>query len=214
MQPRYYDPVIGRFYSNDPVDTLGHITRRNPIHGFNRYIYANNNPYKYTDPDGEFGIIGFAIGFVADAAVQYATTGDVDVQQSLISGVVGSVTGGLTSLAKSGMTVGGKVVASQTEKIVNGGVVLAGSGTAGAGGYAVNESLNGNTPTLKETSVNGLMSVTGPGKQMGNAINKVAEFAKDTFSALDNQTGDVATQLSSDVLAKGIDKQLEDKRQN
>ena len=93
-------------------------------------------------------------------------------------------------------------------------MVLAGSGTAGAGGYAVNESLNGNTPTLKKTSVNGLMSVTGPGKQVGNAINKVAEFAKDTFSALDSQTGDVATQLSSDVLGKEIDKQLEDKRQN
>jgi hypothetical protein len=54
MQARYYDPVIGRFYSNDPVDALGHLGAGNPIHGFNRYTYANNNPYKYTDPDGEF----------------------------------------------------------------------------------------------------------------------------------------------------------------
>ena len=54
MQARYYDPVIGRFYSNDPVDVLGHITRENPIHGFNRYAYGNNNPYLYTDPDGQF----------------------------------------------------------------------------------------------------------------------------------------------------------------
>ena len=57
MQARYYDPVIGRFYSNDPVDVLGHMTRGNSIaNGFNRYAYANNNPYKYTDPDGEFSI--------------------------------------------------------------------------------------------------------------------------------------------------------------
>lgn len=28
-----------------------------PAHGFNRYAYANNNPYKYTDPDGEFAIV-------------------------------------------------------------------------------------------------------------------------------------------------------------
>jgi RHS repeat-associated protein len=45
MQARYYDPVIGRFYSNDPLGFRD-------IHSFNRYAYANNNPYKYTDPDG------------------------------------------------------------------------------------------------------------------------------------------------------------------
>ncbi|MCF7516159.1 RHS repeat-associated core domain-containing protein, partial [Pseudoalteromonas sp. L7] len=51
MQARYYDPVIGRFYSNDPLDAMGHLSKGD-IHGFNRYAYANNNPYKYTDPDG------------------------------------------------------------------------------------------------------------------------------------------------------------------
>ncbi|MEC8926136.1 MAG: RHS repeat-associated core domain-containing protein, partial [Pseudomonadota bacterium] len=45
MQARYYDPVIGRFYSNDPIGFRD-------VHSFNRYAYANNNPYKYTDPDG------------------------------------------------------------------------------------------------------------------------------------------------------------------
>ncbi|MCV2886478.1 RHS repeat-associated core domain-containing protein [Aestuariibacter sp. AA17] len=54
MQARYYDPVIGRFYSNDPVDALEHMGSHNGIHGFNRYLYVNNNPYKYTDPNGEF----------------------------------------------------------------------------------------------------------------------------------------------------------------
>ena len=47
MQARYYDPVIGRFYSNDPVGFTGDIT------SFNRYSYVGNNPYKYTDPDGQ-----------------------------------------------------------------------------------------------------------------------------------------------------------------
>ncbi|OCQ18327.1 hypothetical protein A7985_24265 [Pseudoalteromonas luteoviolacea] len=47
MQARYYDPVIGRFYSNDPVGFTGDITT------FNRYSYVGNNPYKYTDPTGE-----------------------------------------------------------------------------------------------------------------------------------------------------------------
>ena len=45
MQARYYDPVIGRFYSNDPIGFRD-------VHSFNRYAYANNNPYKYVDPTG------------------------------------------------------------------------------------------------------------------------------------------------------------------
>jgi len=45
MQARYYDPVIGRFYSNDPVGF-------SRVDNFNRYAYAANNPYRYTDPDG------------------------------------------------------------------------------------------------------------------------------------------------------------------
>jgi RHS repeat-associated protein len=44
MQQRYYDPRVGRFWSTDPVTALS-----GP---FNRYWYANNNPYKFTDPDG------------------------------------------------------------------------------------------------------------------------------------------------------------------
>jgi RHS repeat-associated protein len=46
MQARYYDPVIGRFYSNDPVGFTGDIAT------FNRYSYVGNNPYTYTDPTG------------------------------------------------------------------------------------------------------------------------------------------------------------------
>jgi len=47
MQQRYYDPGIGRFLSVDPVAA-------NPNTGasFNRYNYAMNNPYRFTDPDG------------------------------------------------------------------------------------------------------------------------------------------------------------------
>ncbi|HEX7748405.1 MAG TPA: RHS repeat-associated core domain-containing protein, partial [Bordetella sp.] len=47
MQQRYYDPTIGRFLSVDPVTALS-----NPVGMFNRYDYAANNPYRFTDPDG------------------------------------------------------------------------------------------------------------------------------------------------------------------
>lgn len=47
MQQRYYDPQVGRFLSVDPVTAY-----EQPITNFNRYVYALNNPYKFTDPDG------------------------------------------------------------------------------------------------------------------------------------------------------------------
>ncbi|MCC8915284.1 RHS repeat-associated core domain-containing protein [Xanthomonas euvesicatoria] len=47
MQQRYYDQDLGRFLSVDPVTADG-----NTGGNFNRYKYAANNPYKFTDPDG------------------------------------------------------------------------------------------------------------------------------------------------------------------
>ena len=98
MQARYYDPVIGRFYSNDPVDVLGHMTRGNSIaNGFNRYAYANNNPYKYTDPDGEFSIVhavAFAVGAGINAYSTYKSTGDIG--KTIKSGFIGGASAALS----------------------------------------------------------------------------------------------------------------------
>lgn len=47
MRARYYSAFLGRFLSTDPMlpdDATGG--------NFNRYAYAYNNPYKFTDPDG------------------------------------------------------------------------------------------------------------------------------------------------------------------
>ena len=68
MQARYYDPVIGRFYSNDPVDAIRHLSNAEGIKGFNRYSYAINNPYKYTDPDGKAICGGVCVTAVAIGA--------------------------------------------------------------------------------------------------------------------------------------------------
>jgi uncharacterized protein RhaS with RHS repeats len=72
MQQRYYDPIAGRFLSVDPVTT-------NAKTGdfFGRYHYANNNPYKFVDPDGRAGAlaacaawpVGCAAGVVVTIAV-------------------------------------------------------------------------------------------------------------------------------------------------
>lgn len=66
---RNYDPVVGRFLSVDPVD----FSEKNILQSSNRYLYANNSPYKYKDPDGRFAIpllfVLFAGVLVAAAAV-------------------------------------------------------------------------------------------------------------------------------------------------
>ena len=48
MQARYYDPVIGRFLSNDPVGFA-----EGGVDYFNRYSYTANDPVNATDPTGK-----------------------------------------------------------------------------------------------------------------------------------------------------------------
>lgn len=47
MQQRYMDHELGIFLSTDPISA-----REQPVSQFNRYRYANGNPYRFTDPDG------------------------------------------------------------------------------------------------------------------------------------------------------------------
>lgn len=50
MQQRYMDPALGAFLSVDPVTADANLALL-----FNRYRYANDNPYRFTDLDGRFG---------------------------------------------------------------------------------------------------------------------------------------------------------------
>jgi RHS repeat-associated protein len=95
MQARYYDPVIGRFYSNDPVG----YTSANPVMSFNRYMYVNNNPYKYTDPNGEFLDIVLDVGFILYDLGDMAVNGVNDTNSaSLAANVAGALIPGATGL--------------------------------------------------------------------------------------------------------------------
>lgn len=83
MQQRYYDPGIGRFLSVDPVTADGSSGTN-----FNRYWYANNNPYTLSDPDGRRacgkdttcqlaqGARGGTMGAIPDGTVPSVPTGD------------------------------------------------------------------------------------------------------------------------------------------
>lgn len=64
---RYYDPAIGRFMSVDPVGFT-----QGSVFSFNRYAYANDNPYSYVDHDGQLpDLVEQVIGTV-DGTIQGA----------------------------------------------------------------------------------------------------------------------------------------------
>ncbi|TDV30472.1 RHS repeat-associated core domain-containing protein [Stenotrophomonas sp. CC22-02] len=98
MQQRYYDPTLGAFLSVDPVTA-----HSNPLGAFNRYRYAANNPYRFTDPDGRCAvqtgsrICGSAVGnlTVMQVAPPSVRSGDAGVAR----GTAGTVTGGVPAEA-------------------------------------------------------------------------------------------------------------------
>jgi len=57
MEERHYDPEIARFFSVD-VATFDIASPQS----FNPYIYANNSPFRFTDPNGETGVLSAVCG--------------------------------------------------------------------------------------------------------------------------------------------------------
>ena len=156
------------------------------VHGFNRYAYVNNNPYKYTDPNGEFVhlAIGFAIGFVAEVGSQALQGKELNFTKATLSGVAGAVTGGISALAKTTLSVGGKVVATGMEKALAGTMVTGTGAVSAAGASAVNDSLTGTSSgKIVDNAVEAAIESIIPN---GKVLGKVAG---DTFRASGKQVG-------------------------
>ena len=94
---RWYHTGSNRFMTFDPASARENIA--NPLM-FNRYIYANNNPYRYVDPDGNspldigfFVVDGFRLGLAIyggdKAAIQSATADFAASTLGLVSPVPG-----------------------------------------------------------------------------------------------------------------------------
>ena len=66
---RYYDPLLGRFISADPV-----VPEPGNPQDLNRYAYARNNPLRYADPTGHWpwwACVAGAVGLYAVGRVGY-----------------------------------------------------------------------------------------------------------------------------------------------
>lgn len=178
MQARYYDPVIGRFYSNDPVDSITHLSTPNHIYGFNRYAYANNNPYKFTDPTGmnsecwlcktNYNMEALA---TKGAPTRQSVTGVMAEQvqggrQAVSNRVNNAVNRGIDPTTVSGST---KDYVSTTGKELAKGISYVGMavGTAGANAL-VTTAFAGITYSLDSSPENLISFVLGPlGKMVG-----------------------------------------------
>jgi len=183
MQARYYDPVIGRFYGFDPIG----YTAKNPVMSFNRYLYVNNNPYKYTDPNGEF-ILGAVINV---SSTFIANGGSISVEQFTGASVGGFATGAMVasgvplSLANA---VGGALgnaaeqyagVATGKQDSISGGQVF----TSGLISAAV-----GNLPIAKAPSV-----TSGTGNMRSVFQGQITKMANG-----------ITSRMSSTTVGKGV----------
>ena len=86
MQARYYDPVLGRFLSNDPVGFETGTPQQ-----FNRYSYTWNDPVNAIDPDGEFLVIAACLNPACGAAIGAAAVGALKVGAAATAVVVAAV---------------------------------------------------------------------------------------------------------------------------
>jgi RHS repeat-associated protein len=85
MGARYYDPVVGRFVSKDPVGF-----DPGNIQSFNRYAYANDNPYRFVDPSGRSSaaVLEATAGVLVAGAIYTQLSPD---QQRAVLGAVGTL---------------------------------------------------------------------------------------------------------------------------
>ena len=68
LRARYYDPILGRFISSDRFPGFSADNQST-----NSYVYAQNRPTNYSDPNGEFIITALAIGVIGYVAYEAYT---------------------------------------------------------------------------------------------------------------------------------------------
>ena len=101
MQARYYDPVVGRFYGVDPVGF-----QEDSIPSFNRYAYANNNPYKYVDPDGREVVVANVAPGIGLGMAGHTFLGSGDKGYTTAVNIKGVGTGNFDHMVKNYQAAG------------------------------------------------------------------------------------------------------------
>lgn len=143
MNGRVYDPLTAMFFSPDPV-----LYARNWL-SYNRYAYAYENPFKYTDPDGNNPLVFTAIALVGGGFNLISNISKIDSFEAglgyFLSGAGGAIISAFNPAAGGTFTTIGNTIMdvatghlpdfSKPEQILDyvGGKVLDGFGAAGIG---------------------------------------------------------------------------------
>ena len=202
MQARYYDPVIGRFLSHDPVGFA-----EGGVGYFNRYAYTFNDPINHTDPNGEAAfLIPVAICAASPAcrgAVGAAAGAIVSGGASLINqatdGVSGIDIGRVGADAGKGAVVGGVGAASLNPTLTTG--AAAGLGALDGG---ISAGTDGNSDT---TVVGGAVKgaiTDGASTLLGGAAGGGAARAWPTSDAVGAVVGATAGPVVERALGEPI----------
>ena len=125
MQQRFYDSQSGQFISTDPVLPDGGTGA-----SFNRYAYASDNPYRYTDPDGRCSDAGggcdqMVQSYAATPEAQTSTSGLSSPQAQIAIGILSVESGArgaveavkaLASVAREAVSQTGKEIVANLAK--------------------------------------------------------------------------------------------------
>ncbi|GAB3309988.1 RHS repeat domain-containing protein [Luteimonas notoginsengisoli] len=178
MQQRYYDPILGRFLSRDPVNADAS-TGAN----FNAYWYANNNPYRFSDPDGRQSWEKIK-EFILPSTTALGSRGEPGTAASNLTGAAKQGFNQLSSAA--GMASGNPAAMINAPQLPIASNELAGAaivevGTAAAGAFTGLATRAGNLPSrfgdLTKAEAKAIQSVVN---QAGRPLDVVGSAASGT----------------------------------
>lgn len=175
MNGRIYDPVLARFLSPDPYIQAPDFTQN-----YNRYAYCLNNPFKYTDPSGEWALL--------DDVIAAVVGGVINLTVNLIQGNVKNVGHGF---ALFGVGAAGGLASLYVSPIVGAGFV------SGANSF-LNQGFNTHWQKIDAGQVFFSMAMGAGTSYLGGALGGALS------QPISRVTSEIASPIIRETLTQGV----------